>query len=40
MMKSRAFRVKREDAMSHVGGYFILLDITDASKGKPGDYVP
>jgi 2-keto-4-pentenoate hydratase/2-oxohepta-3-ene-1,7-dioic acid hydratase in catechol pathway len=39
-MGSRAFRVKKEEAISHVAGYFILLDITDTSRGKPGDYIP
>ena len=40
MMKSRAFQVKKEDAMKHVAGYFLLLDITDTQWGKPGDYLP
>jgi 2-keto-4-pentenoate hydratase/2-oxohepta-3-ene-1,7-dioic acid hydratase in catechol pathway len=40
MIKDKAFRIKKEKAMSVIGGYFILIDITDTSKGKPGDYVP
>lgn len=26
--------------MGHVAGYFIAIDVTDTSKGKPGDYIP
>jgi 2-keto-4-pentenoate hydratase/2-oxohepta-3-ene-1,7-dioic acid hydratase in catechol pathway len=40
MIKSKAFRVSQEEAMNYVGGYFIGIDITDTSKGKPGDYIP
>lgn len=40
MIKGNAYRIKKEDAMRYIGCYFILIDTTDGSQGRPGDYVP